>query len=273
MACAMVATMNDRNPEPPADNAKGGTEFGAVPFGFRDVTAVEKASLVGDVFAAVAPRYDVMNDLMSAGVHRLWKRHMVAALGRRAPEQILDLAGGTGDIGHLLRKRFADRPPVVTICDINPAMLSQGRERAWNTGRVAGLTWLCGNAESLPFADRSFDACTIAFGLRNLTDIAAGLAEIRRVLKPGGRFLCLEFTPSVAPALKPLYDLWSFRVIPTIGATVAGNSDAYRYLVESIRRFPPPDALAAMMAAQGFGGLRVTRHAGGIAALHAGWRI
>ncbi len=241
---------------------------GQAPFGFRDVAEDEKARLVGDIFSGVASRYDLMNDLMSAGVHRLWKRDMVAALGTRPVARLLDLAGGTGDIA----ARAAPSVGAVTVCDINPDMLEVGRERAWNRGEL-GFDWLCGDAEALPLASAAFDAVTIAFGIRNVTHVERALAEIARVLKPGGRFLCLEFTPDVTPALRGAYDWFSFRVIPAIGRAVTGEADAYRYLVESIRRFPDPERFAAMITEAGFAGVRARRLSGGVAALHSAWRV
>ena len=265
----MVRRMSrDQPPQPPPGQAH---------FGFRDVAEGDKARLVGNIFSNVAPRYDLMNDLMSAGVHRLWKRDMVAALGTRPVARLLDLAGGTGDIA--LRVAAGGATPegapsvgAVTVCDINPDMLEVGRERAWNRGILA-FDWLCGDAEALPLASASFDAVTIAFGIRNVTHVERALAEIARVLKPGGRFLCLEFTPDVTPALRGAYDWFSFRVIPAIGRAVTGESDAYRYLVESIRRFPDPERFAAMITEAGFAGVRGRRLSGGVAALHSAWRV
>lgn len=250
----------------------GGPESGTtVPFGSDDVDPAEKPSLVGEVFTRVADRYDLMNDLMSAGVHRLWKRSMVAALDLKAHAQVLDLAGGTGDIAFRTLARWP--APSVAVCDINAAMLEEGRTRAWNRGLIHGLTWTCGDAEALPFDDGQFDACTMAFGLRNVTHIERALDEIRRVLRPGGRFLCLEFSPRVTPGLEGLYDAFSYRLIPAIGQAVTGDRAAYDYLVESIRRFPDPDRLAEMIGDAGFAGIRIHPYSGGIAVLHAAWRI
>ena len=241
-----------------------------VPFGLRDVDPAEKATLVAGVFDSVASRYDLMNDLMSGGVQRLWKRAMVAALEPKAGARILDLAGGTGDIA----ARILDRHAVdVTVCDLTPAMLVEGRRRAWDQGRIDAPRWVCGSGDALPFPDRRFDACTIAFGLRNFAKIEPGLAEIARVLRPGGRFLCLEFSPEVAAPLAPLYDAFSDRVIPALGKIVAADQGSYTYLVESIRRFPAPDALSAMMVEAGFAGIRARKLSGGIVALHSAWRV
>ena len=236
----------------------------------RDEDDRRKRSRVARVFSSVAPRYDAMNDLMSLGVHRLWRRAMVRAL-RPAPEaRILDLAGGTGDMARRLLAAGVRR---VAVCDANPAMLGEGRRRAWDRGIVRGVAWCCGDAEALPFPRASFDAAAVAFGIRNVARIDRALAETARVLAPGGRFACLEFSPAVAPALAPLYDAWSRRAIPALGAAVTGDRAAYEYLVESIRRFPAPDAFAAMIGKAGFAGVRARALSGGIAWLHTGWRV
>ena len=241
-----------------------------VPFGLRDVDPAEKPALVAGIFDTVAARYDLMNDLMSGGVQRLWKRAMVAALEPKAGARLLDLAGGTGDIaGRILDRHAVD----VTVCDLTPAMLLEGRRRAWDKGRVGTPQWVCGDGLALPFAERHFDGCTLAFGLRNFARIEPALAEIARVLRPGGRFLCLEFSPEVAAPLAPLYDAFSDRVIPALGRIVAGDEESYSYLVESIRRFPAPQALSAMMAEAGFAGIRARKLSAGIVALHSAWRI
>lgn len=241
-------------------------------FGFRRVEAMEKPALVRGVFERVAGRYDLMNDLMSGGVHRLWKAALIDRLAPRPGELLLDAAGGTGDIAF----RFLGRAGVgarAVVCDLTPAMLHVGRDRAIDRGIVSGIEWVAGDAQALPLADRSVDAYTIAFGLRNVTDIDRALAEARRVLKPGGRFLCLEFSQIVLPILKELYDLYSFRVLPWMGRIVAGDRDAYTYLVESIRRFPAQAALVERMNAAGLGQASYRNLSGGIAALHAAWRI
>lgn len=258
-----------------ADHTPG--ETGTTHFGFKTVAEDEKAGMVRAVFDAVAPKYDLMNDLMSAGVHRLWKAAMIDWLAPRAGQSIVDVAGGTGDIAFRMRDRMeesqSDKPSAVTVCDINAEMLNVGRNRAIDRGRLTDFTWVCGNAETLPFPDMSFDAYTIAFGLRNVTHIDKALAEGRRVLKPGGRLLCLEFSKVLAPVLDKLYDAYSFRVMPWLGGLVAGDRDAYRYLAESIRRFPDQNALAARMTAVGFNQVKVRNLSGGIAAMHSGWRI
>jgi demethylmenaquinone methyltransferase/2-methoxy-6-polyprenyl-1,4-benzoquinol methylase len=243
-------------------------------FGFRRVPETAKAPLVRAVFDSVAERYDVMNDLMSAGIHRLWKDEMVARLNPRPGQRLLDVAGGTGDIARRALPRVQpERGGSVVVCDVNPRMLEIGRARAIDDGILDGLEFLCGNAESLPFADRSFDLYTIAFGLRNVTRIDRALEEARRVLRPGGRFLCLEFTPAVTPILQPLYDLYSFAFLPLLGRVVTGDRDAYAYLVESIRRFPPQSEVSAMIASAGLDRPRYRNLTGGIAALHSAWRL
>jgi demethylmenaquinone methyltransferase/2-methoxy-6-polyprenyl-1,4-benzoquinol methylase len=243
-----------------------------VDFGFRRVPETEKAPLVRDVFDRVATRYDLMNDLMSAGIHRLWKADMVAWLRPRAGQRLIDVAGGTGDIARLVLPALGATGGAI-VCDVNQSMIEVGRVRALDDGILSGIEFLCGDAERLPCADCSFDLYTIAFGIRNVTRLERALAEARRVLRPGGRFLCLEFTPAVTPLLKPLYDVYSFRVLPLLGQIVAGDRDAYTYLAESIRRFPPPAALARMIEAAGLGQARFRSLSGGIAALHSAWRI
>ncbi len=245
---------------------------GTADFGFRRVAAAEKAGLVRRVFDSVAPRYDLMNDLMSGGIHRLWKLELIDRLHPRPGETVLDIAGGTGDIalGIIARRGAAG---AVIVCDINRAMVEVGRDRALDRGIACGILWVCGDAERLPVASGSIDACTIAFGLRNVTHLDAALAEARRVLKPGGRFFCLEFSRVVLPALARLYDLYSFEIVPRIGAVVTRDRDAYQYLVESIRRFPAQDELARRMEAAGFEQVRYRNLTGGIAALHSAWRL
>jgi demethylmenaquinone methyltransferase/2-methoxy-6-polyprenyl-1,4-benzoquinol methylase len=239
-------------------------------FGFKTVAESEKSGLVRAVFDSVAPRYDLMNDLMSGGVHRLWKSAMVNWLAPRADERFIDVAGGTGDIAVRIVARSGGG---VTVCDINHAMLSQGRDRMIDRGTLDGIAWTCGDAESLPFPDGHFDAYTIAFGLRNVTHIDRALREARRVLKPGGRFACLEFSRVDVPGLDKLYDFYSFSVLPRLGSVVAGDAEAYRYLAESIRKFPPQTELLAMMKTAGFQQTAFRNLSGGIAALHTGWRV
>jgi demethylmenaquinone methyltransferase/2-methoxy-6-polyprenyl-1,4-benzoquinol methylase len=244
-------------------------------FGFRTVPLAEKQALVDDVFHSVARRYDLMNDLMSGGLHRAWKNILVTAVNpprSERPFALLDVAGGTGDIS--FRVVGAGGAGVhATVCDINSDMLAVGGERAFARGLDDRVTFTEGNAEALPFPDKSFDACTIAFGIRNVPRIDAAIAEAYRVLRPGGRFFCLEFSSVDVPWLDTLYDLYSFNVIPAIGQVVTGDMEAYRYLVESIRKFPKPRAFADMMRAAGFRRVDVRMLTGGIVALHSGWRL
>jgi demethylmenaquinone methyltransferase/2-methoxy-6-polyprenyl-1,4-benzoquinol methylase len=244
-------------------------------FGFRDVPLGEKQSLVNDVFRSVAQRYDLMNDLMSAGLHRVWKDLMVNALNpprNDAPFVLLDVAGGTGDIAFRAAKA-AGSGFRATVCDINFDMLEVGRERAAARQFDDRVSFVEGNAEALAFPDRSFDAYTIAFGIRNVPRIDLALKEAFRVLKPGGRFLCLEFSTVDVPGLDRIYDLFSFKVIPPLGRAVTGDADSYRYLVESIRKFPRPGAFAEMIGAAGFSRANWQSLSGGIVALHSGWRL
>jgi len=241
-------------------------------FGFQDVPVGEKASMVRGVFDSVAENYDLMNDLMSAGVHRLWKNAMLDWLMPRPGQHLLDVAGGTGDIAF----KFMDRlkgDGKVTVLDINHAMLSVGQDRALDQGRLSGLEWVNGDAMSLPLPDKSVDAYTIAFGIRNVTDIPMALREARRVLKPGGRFMCLEFSKVTMPGLKEFYDFYSFNLLPEIGKAVAGDRESYQYLVESIRKFPDADKFKSMIEEAGFGQVKYRTLSGGIAAIHSAWRI
>src|SRR5882724_10998944 len=246
-------------------------------FGFRQVPEGEKASLIRAVFDSVAPRYDLMNDLMSAGIHRWWKAQMVAWLKPRPGQRLLDVAGGTGDIALRALPRLVPTGESgdggAVVCDVSHSMLAIGRARALDQGVLTGIEWLCADAERLPIADRSVDLYTIGFGLRNVTRIDAALAEARRVLKPGGHFLCLEFTPEITPLLQPLYDLYSFQIVPLLGQIVTGNRDAYGYLVDSIRRFPGQSELSAEIERAGFDQVRFRSLTGGVAALHSAWRL
>jgi demethylmenaquinone methyltransferase/2-methoxy-6-polyprenyl-1,4-benzoquinol methylase len=244
-------------------------------FGFRDVPLVDKQTLVNDVFHSVAQRYDLMNDLMSGGLHRVWKDVMITALNpprSDAPFSLLDVAGGTGDVAFRAAKA-AGHGFQATVCDINPDMLAVGRERAIKTHLDHQVSFVDGNAESLAFADRSFDAYTIAFGIRNVPRIDAALREAFRVLKPGGRLLCLEFSTVDVLGLDKIYDLFSFKVIPPLGRAVTGDADSYQYLVESIRKFPKPNAFADMIRDAGFARVTWQALSGGIVALHSGWRL
>jgi demethylmenaquinone methyltransferase/2-methoxy-6-polyprenyl-1,4-benzoquinol methylase len=251
-------------------------------FGFRTVPTGDKKTLVRGVFDSVARRYDLMNDLMSGGVHRLWKAALIDWLNPRPGQHLLDVAGGTGDIAFRFLERTrprnvapGDTPPAarVSVCDINENMVSVGRDRAIDRGLLGGIDWIVGDAEALPFASASVDCYTIAFGLRNVTHIDQALAEARRVLRPGGRFICLEFSKVSAPVLAKPYDVYSFEVLPRLGSWVAGDAEAYRYLAESIRRFPPQDELVERMRAVGFEQVKYRNLTGGIAALHSGWRL
>ena len=255
-------------------------------FGFREVPLADKQALVDDVFHSVARRYDLMNDLMSGGLHRAWKDALVTTVnpppkGRPGrldekkdsrPFALLDVAGGTGDIAFRVIEAGGTGTHA-TVVDINAAMLEVGRTRAMERGLDAAVRFVEGNAEALPFPDASYDAVTIAFGIRNVPRIEAALAEAYRVLRPGGRFLCLEFSTVDVPGLDALYDFYSFNVIPALGRAVAQDAEAYRYLVESIRRFPRPDAFAEMMRAAGFHRVSFQRMTGGVVALHSGWRL
>jgi demethylmenaquinone methyltransferase/2-methoxy-6-polyprenyl-1,4-benzoquinol methylase len=239
-----------------------------VSFGYAEVPAEDKTKLVGDVFARVAQRYDIMNDAMSGGMHRLWKDQFVRRVKPRQGERILDMAGGTGDIAFRLAKHGAE----LTVADINPAMLGVGVERAKKKD-IEGLLWAEENAETLSFADKAFDAYTIAFGIRNVTDIPKALREAHRVLKRGGRFYCLEFSTTTWPGFKELYDAYSHRIVPKVGKLIAQDEDSYRYLIESIRRFPDMPSFKAMIEQAGFVNAKVEPILGGLVAIHSGWKI
>jgi demethylmenaquinone methyltransferase/2-methoxy-6-polyprenyl-1,4-benzoquinol methylase len=239
-----------------------------VSFGDQLVSPEEKTRRVGEVFSSVARRYDVMNDLMSGGMHRLWKDRFVARVKPRPGDNILDMAGGTGDVAF----RMAGRGARVTVADINADMLEVGKQRAERRG-VAGLSWKVENAEKLSFANASFDAYTIVFGIRNVTDIPAALREAHRVLKRGGRFYCMEFSSSEWPGFARLYETYASEVIPRIGKAVARDEESYRYLVESIRRFPKPATFRAMVADAGFVRAAAEPMLGGLVAIHSGWKI
>jgi demethylmenaquinone methyltransferase/2-methoxy-6-polyprenyl-1,4-benzoquinol methylase len=237
-------------------------------FGYEDVPAADKAGRVGAVFSNVARNYDRMNDAMSGGMHRLWKDRFVRRVKPREGERILDMAGGTGDIAF----RMAPSGAEITVADINQDMLDVGLERAAKRG-IDGLVWSRQDAEQLAFPANTFDAYTIAFGIRNVTRIGAALAEAHRVLRPGGRFFCLEFSAVTWPGFDRLYDAYSHRVVPRIGRAIAGDEDSYRYLVESIRRFPDMPTFAAMIAAAGFVQVKAEPILGGLVAIHSGWKI
>ena len=237
-------------------------------FGYEEVLASEKAAKVGAVFSSVAKKYDIMNDAMSVGMHRLWKNRFVNLVRPRAGERILDVAGGTGDIAFRMAKRGAS----VTISDINPAMLDVGKERAAKKS-ITGLDWAVENAEQLSFPDNSFDAYTIAFGIRNVTRIQQALGEAHRVLKRGGRFYCLEFSTTTWPGFSDVYDSYSHKLVPKLGQMIAGDEESYRYLIESIRKFPPMPEFEKMIRAAGFVNTRVEPILGGLVAIHSGWKI
>ena len=239
-----------------------------VSFGYEEVSPEEKTTRVGAVFSSVAKKYDVMNDAMSLGMHRLWKDKFVRRVKPRAGETILDMAGGTGDIAFRMAREGAD----VTVSDINQDMLDVGIERALERG-FDSLVWSRQNAEVLNFPDRFFDAYTIAFGIRNVTRIDLALAEAHRVLKHGGRFFCLEFSTTQWPGFKEAYDAYSHKLVPRIGAAIAGDADSYRYLIESIRKFPTMPEFEAMIRAGGFTRTRTEPILGGLVAIHSGWKI
>jgi demethylmenaquinone methyltransferase/2-methoxy-6-polyprenyl-1,4-benzoquinol methylase len=239
-----------------------------VNFGDELVSPEEKTRRVGHVFSSVARRYDLMNDLMSGGMHRLWKDRFVARVKPRASEDILDMAGGTGDVAFRMARRGAH----VTVADINPDMLEVGKQRAERRG-VSGLKWKVENAECLSFADASYDAYTIVFGIRNVTDIPAALCEAHRILKRGGRFYCMEFSSSDWPGFSDLYEAYASRVIPRVGKVVADDEESYRYLIESIRGFPKPGAFKAMVADAGFVRANAEPMLGGLVTIHSGWKI
>ncbi len=251
------------------------TDGNGAAFGFRRVDAGEKQGLVNEVFAKAAERYDQMNDLMSAGLHRLWKDDFVSMLSpprADTPFHVVDVAGGTGDIAFRIAKA-SGQGTRIAVTDISPDMVAEGSKRAVAEDPSGHCRFSVGNAEALPFPAKSFDAYTIAFGIRNVTRIEAALAEAYRVLKPGGRFLCLEFSHVAIPVLRDLYDAYSFTVIPAIGKVVTGDGQPYRYLVESIRTFPPQDEFKAMIERAGFSRVTYRNLTGGVAAIHSGWRI
>ena len=239
-----------------------------VPFGYESIPAGEKIGRVGAIFSNVARKYDVMNDAMSGGMHRLWKDRFVRRVKPQQGEAILDMAGGTGDVAF----RLAARGACVTVADINQEMLDVGVERAMKRG-IDGLVWSCQNAEDLAFHARSFDAYTIAFGIRNVTHIDAALREAHRVLRHGARFFCLEFSNVEWPGFKQLYDLYSHKVVPKIGGAIAQDEASYRYLVESIRRFPSMLEFESMIGKAGFANTRVEPIMGGVVAIHSGWKL
>ncbi len=263
------------------DTAANTPDEKTVSFGFEDVTPDEKVTRVKGVFRSVAAKYDVMNDLMSAGVHRLWKHDTIARLNPQPGERLLDIAGGTGDLARAFieradrvgKRRGSDKQARAIVCDINDAMLEAGKARKDMAAYAGRMEWVCGDAMALPFEDRSADALTIVFGIRNVLDRDKALSEFRRVLKPGGRLAVLEFSHMTAPLLQKTYDSYSFAVIPALGQLVAGDRDSYQYLIESIRKFPKQGAFRAEVEAAGFSNVSVTNFSGGIAALHYGWAV
>ena len=266
--------MSEHSPNPDTPGTPG-TQSGTpdtTHFGFRDVPTGDKQKLVGQVFSSVAGSYDLMNDLMSLGVHRVWKRYFVDTSQVKRGDRVLDLAGGTGDIALRLRGRVGDAGSVV-LGDINGAMLRVGRDRMLDQGRVAGFEYVQCNAEALPFPDACFDLVTIAFGLRNVTDKDAALREMQRVLTVGGQARVLEFSAVKAEWFKPIYDFHSFNILPRLGKLFAGDSDSYQYLAESIRKHPPQDELKAMMADAGFARCGYKNLTGGIVAIHTGYKV
>ncbi|WP_429911935.1 class I SAM-dependent methyltransferase [Glycocaulis sp.] len=241
-------------------------------FGFREVAREEKQGLVRGVFDRSARRYDLMNDVMSLGIHRVWKDITITRARPKPGERLIDVAGGTGDLARAFierSRRPGEKPATAIVADINEEMLRAGIKR----GQADGIEWTVANAECLPFDDKSADCVMIGFGIRNVTDRMQALREMHRVLKPGGRFLCLEFSRPVTRSIANIYDLWSFKAIPELGALIAKDRDSYQYLVESIRRFPHQEAFAAELREAGFGEVKVTNLSGGIAALHTGWRV
>lgn len=241
-----------------------------VSFGYRDVDADEKTELVHEVFASVAGKYDIMNDLMSLGIHRLWKSTMLDWLAPKPNQTLLDVGGGTGDITFGWLKRGGGPS---TVVDYSPEMIAVGRDRALDKGILDGITWTVGNAESLPIPDKSVDVYATAFCLRNVARLDKALAEARRVLKPGGHFMCMEFSRVAVPAIEGAYDAWSFKVLPALGERIANDRESYVYLAESIRRFPDQNAFKKMIEQAGLSQVKVRNLSGGIAALHSAWRI
>jgi len=264
--------MNMHEPDAPGGEATGTTHFG-----YREVPVGEKRKLVGEVFTSVADNYDRMNDLMSLGIHRIWKRYFVATAQVKRGDRVLDLAGGTGDIAALLLRRVGIDDPAgtgsVVLGDINGDMLRVGRDRMLDRGHVRGLDYVQCDAQTLPFPDASFDLVTIAFGLRNVTDKDAALREIYRVLKVGGQARVLEFSEVQVQWFKPVYEFHSFQVLPRLGRLVAKDADSYRYLAESIRKHPPQEALLVMMELAGFERCSHRNLTGGIVAIHTGYRV
>lgn len=259
-ASMSTKTENTAQPDPEANTTH---------FGFKTVREGDKVDMVRGVFDSVAPKYDLMNDLMSLGIHRAWKNRLMDKLRPHAGQKLLDVGGGTGDIAFKYMERGGED---VTVYDINDEMLAVGRDRAIDKGLLTGIEWMQGNAEKLPFADATFDAYTIAFCIRNVTHIDKALAEARRVLKPGGHFLCLEFSKVVQPGLNKIYDTYSFSILPKLGELFANDRDSYQYLAESIRRFPDQETFKSMITDAGFGQVSYENLTGGISCIHSAWR-
>ncbi len=238
-------------------------------FGFQSANPEERTRRVQNVFASVASRYDLMNDLMSLGIHRYWKSSFVSNLPIKLHDRILDVAGGTGDIAFKILESYPHLNPSVTICDLTPNMLHVGQDRALNRGLIHNLEWTCGNAEQLPFPDNSYDIYTISFGMRNVTHLSQALAEAYRVLKPGGRFVCLEFSKVQLPVLEKLYDRYSFDVLPRLGEFVTNDRASYQYLVESIRRFPNQEQFAELLKDSGFVDVDWKNFMAGVSCIHS----
>ena len=244
-------------------------------FGFQKVNPSEKEGLVRNVFNSVNNNYDIMNDLMSFGTHRIWKNIMVEWLAPRPSWKIIDVAGGTGDIALKIlhhMKNYSNLDGIINVCDINESMINNGRNKAINQGVLNEIKWTVGNAENLPFSDMEFDAYTIAFGLRNVTNLQLALQEASRVLKPGGRFMCLEFSKLTSPILNKFYDFYSFSVLPNLGKIITGDKNAYKYLVESIRLFPDQNEVCNLMEQNGFKNIKYRNLSNGIVAIHSGWK-
>ena len=261
----MFASMDTKTQPSKTPEATEGTTH----FGFKTVREDEKVDLVRGVFNSVAGKYDLMNDMMSLGIHRAWKNRLMARLRPHAGQKLLDVGGGTGDIAFKYLERGGDD---VTVFDINSEMLAVGRDRAIDQGVLKGIQWMQGNAEELPFADATFDAYTIAFCIRNVTHIDLALKEAKRVLKPGGHFLCLEFSKVVQPGLSQIYDTYSFSILPKLGELIANDRDSYQYLAESIRRFPAQETFKAMIEDAGLDQVNYENLTGGVACIHSAWR-
>ncbi len=242
-----------------------------VPFGYKNVTVSDKLKLVENLFNDIAPKYDLMNDIMSLLLHRAWKQKMLNNLNLKTNPICLDLAGGTGDIAIKIVNSYPNA--TVYNCDLSNKMILHGKKRAWNSGITNSIEWVCGDGALLPFTNNKFDLVTIAFGLRNCAKLEETVIEMSRVLKPGGRFFCLEFSPTSDLKIQPFYDFYSFKIIPILGKIFANNANAYKYLVESIRRFPPPETIEKMMCNAGIKSIKTKKFLGGIAYLYSGWAI